>query len=78
MDCTSSAEESQKMGKVIDMRTLEVKRQIRRHEYSVDADAVAEAIVRRLTARRAAPGAADRAAGVTRPVAPEEPAGLVS
>lgn len=43
------------MGKVVDIRTLEVKRQIRRHEYAVDADAVAEAIVRRLTARRAAP-----------------------
>lgn len=65
------------MGKVIDMRTLEVKRQIRRHEYSVDADAVAEAIVRRLTARRASRTAKDRAAAL-RPVAPEEPAGLVS
>ena len=65
------------MGKVVDIRTLEVKRQIRRHEYAVDADAVAEAIVRRLTARRATPGAADPTAPA-RPVVPEEPAGLVS
>ncbi len=54
------------MGKVVDIRTLEVKRQIRRHEYAVDAGAVAEAIVRRLTARRAAAGAAG-------PIAPGRP-----
>jgi hypothetical protein len=77
MDCTKVAEESQEMGKVIDIRTLEVKRQIRRHEYAVDADAVAEAIVRRLTARRVVPGVAQVDAGA-RPVTPEEPAGLVS
>lgn len=58
------------MGKVVDIRTLEVKRQIRRHEYAVDADAVAEAIVRRLTARRAAPVVGDPTAGA-RPVVGE-------
>lgn len=65
------------MGKIVDIRTLEVKRQIRRHEYAVDAEAVAEAIVRRLIARRATPGAANPIAP-GRPVIPEEPAGLVS
>lgn len=65
------------MGKVVDIRTLEVKRQIRCHEYAVDADAVAEAIVRRLTARRAVRGTTPTNAPA-RPVVPEEPAGLVS
>jgi hypothetical protein len=78
MDCTTSAKESREMGKVIDMRTLEVKRQIRRREYSVDADAVAEAIVRRLTARRAARSGPDLPVAIPPAVAPEEPAGLVS
>ena len=62
---------------MIDIHALEVKRQIRRQEYAVDVDAVAEAIVRRMTARRVATPAAD---AQPNSVPPEEgkPAGLVS
>jgi hypothetical protein len=73
MDAPRTAEEGKEMAQVIGIRTLEVKRQIRRREYAVDVEAVAEAIVRRLTARR--PAAEDP--GAT-PATSEEPAGLVS
>lgn len=41
------------MGQLIEMRMEEVRRQVRRGEYVVDADAVAAAIVRRTALRRA-------------------------
>lgn len=41
------------MGQLIDMRMEEVRRQVRRGEYVVDADAVAAAIVQRMALRRA-------------------------
>jgi len=41
------------VGQLIDMRIEEVRRQVRRGEYVVDADAVAAAIVQRMALRRA-------------------------
>jgi len=41
------------VGQLIDMRMEEVRRQVRRGEYVVDADAVAAAIVQRMALRRA-------------------------
>lgn len=41
------------MGQLIDVRMEEVRRQVRRGEYVVDADAVAAAIVQRMALRRA-------------------------
>jgi hypothetical protein len=61
------------MGEVINMHALEIKRQVRRRQYAVDVDAVAEAIVRRIVSRRATGGTEVERAGKAQAPAPLAP-----